>query len=340
MSKPLSVAVLGAGYFSRFHIEAWQRHPHTDLVGVADHCAAKTAATGVANTYNALDAMLTATQPDILDIATPPSTHMAAITAAGRHPVNTVICQKPFCTSTDEAEAAVAFASAHNITLVIHENFRFQPWYRCMKACLDNDRIGQPLQMTFRLRTGDGQGGDAYLDRQPYFRQMKRFLIAETGVHFIDTFRYLFGPARSVYADLSRLNPAIQGEDSGIVITEHINGVRSVFDGNRLLSHNAANQRQTLGEAVLEGTHGTITLNGDGQVNLRRHAQRHEKVLLPAQQWPGFAGDCVYALQSHVAESVINGTEPENLANTYLPVLYLVDTIYHSAKHGTRIQVA
>ena len=41
--------------------------------------------------------------------------------------------------------------------------------------------------------TGDGQGPDAYLARQPYFRTMPRFLLRETGIHFIDTFRFLFG---------------------------------------------------------------------------------------------------------------------------------------------------
>lgn len=341
MSKSLlDVAVLGAGYFSQFHIEAWQRHPATQLIAVADELPGKAKAVGVGRHFTSLTAMLSASRPDVLDIATPPATHLAAIKEACAQRINTVICQKPFCTSIEEAQTAVALADKHNMTLVIHENFRFQPWYRCIKACLDNHRIGQPLQMTFRLRTGDGQGSDAYLQRQPYFRQMQRFLIHETGVHFIDTFRFLFGPARSVYADLVRLNPAIAGEDAGMVITEHTCGVRSVFDGNRLVDHNADNHRLTLGEALVEGTEGTLTLDGNGQLNLRQHGQRGETCLLAARSWPGFGGDSVYALQNHVIESVINNTEPENLAKAYLPVLYLVDTIYRSAKQGIRMQVA
>ena len=42
---------------------------------------------------------------------------------------------------------------------------------------------------------------------------MPRLLIHETGVHYIDTFRYLFGTPTAVHADLRRCNPVIAGED-------------------------------------------------------------------------------------------------------------------------------
>jgi hypothetical protein len=40
-------------------------------------------------------------------------------------------------------------------------------------------------------------GERAYLDRQPFFRDYPRLLIHETGVHFVDTFRYLLIPNRT-----------------------------------------------------------------------------------------------------------------------------------------------
>ena len=45
---------------------------------------------------------------------------------------------------------------------------------------------------------------NAYLDRQPFFRDYPRLLIYETGVHFIDTFRFLLGEVEEVYANLRR----------------------------------------------------------------------------------------------------------------------------------------
>ena len=61
---------------------------------------------------------------------------------------------------------------------------------------------------------------DAYLARQPFFREYPRLLIYETGVHFIDTFRFLLGEVATVVAETKRLNPAIRGEDAGQVLLE------------------------------------------------------------------------------------------------------------------------
>jgi len=115
------------------------------------------------------------------------------------------VCQKPFCGNHTDAKAICKKISASQSTVVVHENFRFQPWYQAIKTELNNGSLGTVLQATFRLRPGDGQGPDAYLERQPYFRDMKNFLIHETGVHFIDVFRYLFGEPQTLSADLSSL---------------------------------------------------------------------------------------------------------------------------------------
>jgi len=117
---------------------------------------------------------------------------------------------------------------------VVHENFRFQPWYKAIKTELNEGSLGTVLQATYRLRPGDGQGRDAYLERQPYFRDMENFLIHETGVHFIDVFRYLFGEPQALSADLRRLNPVIAGEDAGHFNFYYDNGLCAQFDGNRL----------------------------------------------------------------------------------------------------------
>jgi len=138
-----------------------------------------------------------------------------------------------------------------------------------MHSAIQSNKIGTVHQITFRLRTADGQGNDAYMDRQPYFQTMPKLLIHETGVHWIDTFRYLLGNPIAVYADLRKLNPVIAGEDAGYVLFEFESGKRALFDGNRHLDHAAENHRMTLGECLIEGTEGSLKLFGNGQVTHR-----------------------------------------------------------------------
>jgi predicted dehydrogenase len=332
----LRVAILGAGYFAGFHVDGWRRVAGAQPVAVADMDIGKATATGL-TPYTALAPMLTAERPDILDIVTPPHTHAAAIGTAIDAGVPTVICQKPFCTSLEQAEAMTARAQAAGITLIVHENFRFQPWYRAIRDTIQQGRIGELHQITFRLRTGDGQGPRAYLDRQPYFQKMPRFLVHETAVHWIDTFRFLMGEATDVYADLRRMNPAIAGEDAGHILFSYPQGRRALFDGNRLLDHAAENHRMTLGEALVEGSSGTLSLSGDGAVHLRALGQRDSTTVLPARQWLGFAGDCVTSLNAHVVAGLSGGGAFENHARDYLSVRRIEEAIYRSADLGQRV---
>jgi predicted dehydrogenase len=310
-----------------------------ELVGVCDLNIAKAEAAGLP-AFSDLAKMLETVRPDVLDIILPPAAHVEAIRAAiAAGGLKAIICQKPFCETLEEAEAMTALAGKAGVPLIIHENFRFQPWYRKIKEVLDAGTIGQVLQATFRLRPGDGQGPDAYLSRQPYFQKMERFLVHETGVHWVDTFRYLFGLADHVYADLRRVNPVIAGEDAAYIVFDHPGGVRALLDGNRNLDHAADNTRRTMGEALIEGTLGALTLTGDGAVSLRRFGALDGEVILPPDTHDGFGGDCTHALQSHVVSGLIDGDPLENLAADYLDVIKVEQAIYRSAKTHRKVEV-
>ena len=54
------------------------------------------------------------------------------------------------------------------------------------------------------------------------------------------------------------------------MIFEFANGMRGVLNGNRLADHVANNQRLTMGEARIEGSAGTLTLNGNAEVHFRK----------------------------------------------------------------------
>lgn len=334
-AKSLRVACVGAGYFSQFHRDGWNRLDGAQMVGVCDRDIAAAQATGVA-AYDDLATMIEAVTPDILDIILPSQAHADAIRGALQAGVKTIICQKPFCSDLAEATQIAQEAQAAGATLIVHENFRFMPWYRSIRDALDEGALGTVLQATFRLRPGDGQGPRAYLDRQPYFQTMPHLLIHETGIHWVDVFRYLFGDPTHVYADLRRLNPAIVGEDAGFVLFDHPHGVRALLDGNRLLDHAADNQRRTMGEALIEGTEATLTLYGDGSVWKRPFGTQTATCVTPANTHNNFGGDCVYEFQRHVVAGLTGQGTLANLAHDYLSVMRARDAIYQSSETGQK----
>ena len=334
----LKVMLAGLGYFSQFHMSAWRANKRAELVAVCDPAPERRASITDLPTEASLGALLQSGSADIIDIVAPPPAHAQLVRdalAKGR----TIICQKPFATSLAEALQLTEEAEAAGATLVIHENFRFQPWYRTLKDFLGTGSMGQIYQAHFALRTGDGRGSEAYLSRQPAFQHMPRLLIHETGVHFIDVFQWLLGDVESVYADLTRLNPVIQGEDAGHMILHHASGARSVFDGNRLVDNGAANPRTTLGIMTLEGEGGTIMVAADGTLSFRPFGAPQAEVI--ESNYPvdkgSFGGGCVAALIDHVITAHEAGTQPENTAREYLKVMSVSDAAYLSAAEGRRV---
>jgi D-apiose dehydrogenase len=337
-AEPLRVAVLGAGYFAAFHHEAWARMPGAQLVAIADldRARAERAASGLgAVGFGSLTAMLEAAQPDLLDIAVPPVGHATAVRAALAAGLRAIICQKAFCTDLAEAEAVTAEAEAEGATLVVHENFRFQPWHRATRAAIEAGRIGTPYGATFRLRPGDGQGAEAYLARQPYFQTMPRLLLRETGIHLIDVMRFLLGEVMSVFADLRRINPVIAGEDAGLLILRHTDGARSLFDGNRCADHIAENRRRTMGEMWVDGSAGSLRLDGEGRLFHRAFGSNDEMRVPVADSALGFGGDSVFALQAHVLAHLREGAPLENSARDYLANLRVEAAAYRAAEAGS-----
>ena len=328
----LSVAIAGCGYFGRFHQEAWSRLPRVRVVAVADRdpekADAAAAAFPAARVFADAGAMIGQVRPDLVDIATPPETHLALVAAAAQAGC-AALCQKPLAPTYAEAVQVVEAAERAGTALVVHENFRFMPWFGEARRLLDAGAVGTPLALSFRLHPGDGQGPGAYIARQPYFQTMPRFLVHETAIHLIDVFRFLLGEVAGVFARLKRFNPAIAGEDAGLVTFEFAGGALGLFDGNRHIDHPAEDARLTLGTMLLEGTGGTIRLDGDGRLFVKPHggAEREHAYLWERR---GFGGDCVYRQIRHVVEGLLDGTPVVNDGRSYLRNLAVEEAVYRS----------
>ncbi len=339
----LRVAAFGTGYFSRYHYDAWRRIPGATLAAIgvrSDRTRAEAIAAenGGVPVFTDAEDLLDMVRPDLVDIITTPESHAALVAAAAARGIP-AICQKPLAPTDAEAEALVETAERAGSLLVVHENWRFKPWNRAVAKLIAAGAVGTPLNVTFRMRPGDGQGEDAYLARQPYFRQMPRFLVHETGIHMIDVFRFLMGEMTGVFARLRRLNPAIVGEDAGLVTFAFAGGAAGLLDGNRLLDFEAGNTRLTMGPLLVEGTDGTIRTDGAARILVRPRGGTERE---HPYDWEdrGYAGDCVHALQAHVVSHLLEGTSLENTGREYLANVRVEEAVYRSAAEGRWIDLS
>ncbi|KAA1245123.1 Gfo/Idh/MocA family protein [Aquimarina sp. RZ0] len=341
MNKQFRGVAIGCGYFSQFQYEAWSRIPEVTITAICsiDPDEART----TMNTYNInkyyidYKEMLTQEMPDFVDIITPPETHYEMCCFAADLGI-AIICQKPLAPRYDEAIKLVDYITKKKVRFAVHENFRFQPWHREIKKIIDYNEIGDLFSLNFRSRMGDGWGADAYLSRQPYFRDYKKLLIYETGVHFIDTFRYHGGEINSVFAMLKKLNPVIQGEDSAVVILNFENNAHALWDANRYNENNFKKSRYTFGEYLIDGSKGSVRLYSDGKITIQKLGEI-EKQHEYSHNDTGFAGDCCYNFQKDYIDRLISGKDFETDGEDYLKTLKVQEAIYKSSKTKTIVNI-
>ncbi len=339
--RKLRGVCVGAGYFSRFQYESWSKTPEVEIVACCNRSLDKAEAMAkdfsIPNVYgiDAFGEMLDEEKPNFVDIITPPETHLALCRIAAEKGID-IICQKPVAPTWQEVLEIKSLLGKHPVRLMVHENWRWQPWYREIKAFMESGKLGDFYHCTVLCRMGDGWGEDAYLARQPFFRDYKRLFIYETGVHFLDTFRYLFGPVDSIYSRIARRNPVIKGEDSALLVCNFKNGGTAVLDANRYNESQAENARYTFGTVRIDGSKGHLFLNYDGGITFMPLGGEPEELQYsPSKE--GFAGNCVHAVQSHFVDCMLNDKEFESTLDDYMHSICLVEAGYESALSNTVI---
>ncbi len=341
--KKLKGVCIGAGYFSQFHYEAWNRLDGVEILAVCDTNIEKATAVAknfnIASYYNDVETMFQEQKPDFVDIITPPETHLDLCKLAIQYKIH-IICQKPLAPTLSESKAIASTIENSEIRMMVHENFRFMPWYREIRKLLDKNIIGNQIHtFNLRMRMGDGWQPDAYMNRQPYFREMKKLLMFETGIHFIDVFRYLGGEISQVYARLKRLNNNIKGEDFGWVQFDFKNGGLGFIDANRYNESTAENARLTFGNVLLEGNKGSLRLYEDGRITVQLLGEKEKEHVYNFQKI-NFAGDCVYATQQHFINALNTNKPFETNVSAYLKNLEVLEKVYDSNEKGLPIKIS
>jgi predicted dehydrogenase len=310
--KVLKGGLIGCGFFSQNHQQAWRRIPNVEIVAASD-LSLERARAAAGRAYRSAEEMLQSEDLDFVDIVTRSTTHLELISIAAERGL-AIICQKPMAPDWETARRMVEVAETHRVRMMIHDNWRWQSWYRAAGAMIARGDIGTPRAYGFRCRLKDGVGDEPY-PRQAYFRQLQRFMIDEVLVHHIDTARFLFGDIASVYAEGATRNPHLLGEDHVILTLRHVKDAMGWIEGSSFLNHHDG--ARTLDEATFEGESGSIRVNGQGEI-----WSGDEK--LWGDPGVGYRGDSVYATQAHFIDCLQTGRSFETEARDYLEKTFAV----------------
>jgi predicted dehydrogenase len=236
-----------------------------------------------------------------------------------------VLCQKPLAPTLD-AGAALAQKVHGHIRLMVHENWRFRPWYRRLKQWLDGAAAGRLLQVDMAMLSSgllpDAEGRRPILERQPFMGQEKRLMIAEVLIHHIDVLRWLFGPLTLRSAMTAHTVPEVAGETLAMMLLETEAGAPVVLRG---ALDAAGYPERTLDRLEIVGTRASAML--DGTMIRYSGSEIGEDTFEFARDYQASFDGAI----RHFVDGLIEGTPFETDVTDNLETLRLVEQAYAMA---------
>lgn len=147
--EKLRVGVIGIGFIGAAHVEALRRLGYVDVVAVADAGggAAKAESLYVPHGYDDYREMIQKEDLDAVHICTPNCTHFEMAMYAMEQGLS-VMLEKPFTMTVDEAEKLCAYAKEHGIVTGVNHSLRMNPQVQQMKAMVQSGEVGDIYAVT------------------------------------------------------------------------------------------------------------------------------------------------------------------------------------------------
>ena len=224
-SSALQIGLAGYGYGGRyFHAPLLASATECEFLGVITNSAQRREQfaeefPGRA-TFDSLEQLASAGAQAVA-ISTPANTHVELTQAALRLGL-AVVCDKPFALDAASARETVLLSEQLERPLAVYQNRRWDSDFRTLRTALDEGLLGTPVRFESRLerfapdRDPPAAGGGTLRD---------------FGSHLVDQALVLFGPARSVYAEMHTREGATLDDDVFVAIT-HESGVHSHLWGS------------------------------------------------------------------------------------------------------------
>jgi UDP-N-acetyl-2-amino-2-deoxyglucuronate dehydrogenase len=337
--RPIRFALVGCGRISASHVDALRQHAgRAEWVAVCDRrpeaLAAAAERTG-ARPFDSLDALLAASDADVVVLATPSGLHpqqAIQVAQAGRH----VLSEKPMATKWDEGVAMVRACRDAGVKLFVVKQNRLNATMQRLKRAIDERRFGRIHMVNVNVFWTRPQ---SYYDDAPWRGRwdLDGGAFMNQASHYVDMVDWLVGPVDNVHAYTATQLRDIEAEDSG-VMSLRLRGGGLASINVTMLTHG----RNFEGSITVLGERGTVRVGGVA-VNRVDHwefdqAQPEDANIGDSSYAPtsvyGFGHPLYYA---NVIDTLRGEAHAEVDGYEGLRSLEVIIAAYRSARDGVRV---
>ncbi len=343
----LRVAVIGCGSVSNRYIPHLQSSPLIEVVSLCDikyerAVAQKKQYNVNAETYPNIDAMLKGVPFDMMVTLTDMQMHgelNKKALLAGKH----VWSEKPMANTYADGKALLELSRSKNLRLWGAPAVVNSPQFAFMAKCIQEGKLG-------RVASAHGQYGHTGPGWSSFFYEKGGGSMPDLGVYNIATLTGLLGPALSVMAMTSIVNPERMIDEKGLVKVEVEDNAHILMDhGKGIISHVMCgfNYFDPHGhEAKGQQLHSVQIFGDKGNMRLIGYDWETNGVYLddswdnPATLYEKEPGGYVWQEgATKVGESIINKTEPKINVEHALHVLEVMEAARKSSATGTKVKM-
>jgi myo-inositol 2-dehydrogenase / D-chiro-inositol 1-dehydrogenase len=225
------VGIIGSGFVSQVHAEAFQEVPEAEIVATCGSTEVKVAEFArkwnIPFTTTDYRRLLERKDIDMVVVGMPNHLHRDVVVAAaeaGKH----VVIEKPLSNTLEAGRAMVAACHAHHVKLMYAETICFTPKYARAKQLVEEGAIGK----MYMIKQGEKHSGP----HSAWFYDIERSgggSIMDMGCHGIEWSRWMYGkaPVKSVVAHCQHVfHPNTKAEDNSVILLEFEGGGIAVIE--------------------------------------------------------------------------------------------------------------
>jgi predicted dehydrogenase len=336
----MKFGLIGCGRIAKRHAELLTKEiDGATLASVCDIIEEKAKVFG--NTYNVpyftnMHQMIKEIDLDVICILTESGNHaqnVIDLAKYGRH----FVVEKPMALTLDDADEMIKKTAENNCKLFVVKQNRFNVPVLKLREALEDNRFGQLVLGTVRVRWCRTQ---EYYDQSDWRGTwaMDGGVLTNQASHHVDLLEWMMGDVESVFAKSTTALVDIESEDTAVVTLKFKNGALGIIEATT-----ATRPKDLEGSISILGETGTVEIGGFA-VNKMLHWNFREEIDLDKDildkysvNPPNVYGFGHKAYLEHVIDSLKNNTPQLVDGLEGRKSLELISAIYESIETGKEV---